>query len=70
MVHTFSRTSQSKSNNKRRGSAGLVASFLNEEYPGEIKTPVPEDIMALVKRKSNVKISNSTGLRGKKSSCL
>ena len=65
-MHTCSRTNQSKNSNiKRRGSAELVASVLNEEYPGKLKTPVPRDIMDIIKLKLGVTISYSTALRGK-----
>ncbi|XP_022568227.1 uncharacterized protein LOC106394273 [Brassica napus] len=65
-VHTCSRSNQSKSSNiKRKGSAELVATFLNEEYPGKLSTHVPKDIMDLIKLKLGVTTSYSTALRGK-----
>jgi len=65
-VHTCSRTNQSNScNSKRKGSAELVATFLNEEYPGKLMTPVPRDIIDLIKLRLGVSVSYSTALRGK-----
>src|SRR5690606_23304414 len=60
------RTSQSKSSkSKRRGSAELVASYLNEEHPGKVRTPVLREIMDLLQLKLSVRISYSIALRGK-----
>ena len=65
-MHTCSRTNQSNScNSKRKGSAELVATFLNEEYPGKLMTPVPRDIIDLIKLRLGVSVSYSTALRGK-----
>ena len=63
--HTCSRTSQSDSNDKRKGSAELVSSFLNEEFSGGLETPSPKVIKGIVKFKHGVMISYSTALRGK-----
>lgn len=64
-MHTCSRASQSTSNTKRKGSAQLVASYLNEKYPGQMDTPKPKIIMGMVQRDLGVQICYSTALRGK-----
>ena len=62
-MHTCSRASQS--NTKRHGTPELVAAILQEEYPGRLKTPTPNDIVDLVKTKIGLTISYSTASRGK-----
>ncbi|XP_018448668.1 protein FAR1-RELATED SEQUENCE 5-like [Raphanus sativus] len=64
-MHTCLRSSQSNSNDKRRGSAELVSAFLIEQYPGDIETPTPKVITGLVKFHLGVMISYSTALHGK-----
>ena len=58
-------TSQSDSNDKRKGSAELVSAFLNEEFPGGLETPSPKVTKGLVKFKLGVMITYSTALHGK-----
>ncbi|XP_018463661.2 protein FAR-RED ELONGATED HYPOCOTYL 3-like [Raphanus sativus] len=64
-MHTCSHGSQSNCNSKRRGSPQLVASLLRDDYPGQMETPRPSSIQALVWTKLGVKISYSTALRGR-----
>ena len=64
-MHTCSHGSQSNCNSKRKGTPQLVASLLHDDYPGQMETPPPSSIKALVLTKLGVNISYSTALRGK-----
>ena len=64
-MHTCSGGSLSKCNSRRKGTPQLVASILQDDYPGQMETPPPKSIVELVWNKLDLKVSYSTTLRGK-----
>nr|AAD25591.1 Mutator-like transposase [Arabidopsis thaliana] len=64
-VHTCSRSVETTSNNIQRGAPRLIASVLHCDYPGNLETPTPINIMSIVRGRLGVHCSYSTVLRGK-----
>lgn len=64
-MHTCSRLEMVTVKSKSRGTPGLVASVLHEDYPGSFKTPSAKELVGLVHRKVGVEVSYSTARRGK-----
>ncbi|XP_024006546.1 uncharacterized protein LOC112083053 [Eutrema salsugineum] len=63
-MHTCSRASAITNSKQRKGTPGLVASVVNELYPGRLDTPTPHAIMLLVNQNASVSVSYSTAWRG------
>ncbi|XP_024007336.1 uncharacterized protein LOC112083525 [Eutrema salsugineum] len=65
-IHTCARVKTGTSRNRRKCSPQLVASFLHEYYPGQLRTLTPKIIVGLVQEKLGITVSYTTALRGKK----
>lgn len=65
-MHKCSRSVQSTSYTRQRGTPRLVASVLHEDYPCQFDTPAPKNIMSIVQGRLGLSCSYSTALRGKK----
>ncbi|KAL9830731.1 putative MULE transposase domain-containing protein [Arabidopsis thaliana] len=64
-MHTCSRSVETTSNSIQRGTPRLIASVLHCDYPGNLETPTPKNIMSIVRGRLGVHCSYSTALRGK-----
>ena len=64
-MHTCSRSVETTSNSIQRGTPRLIASVLHCDYPRNLKTPTPKNIMSIVRGRLGVHCSYSTALRGK-----
>ncbi|XP_010436832.1 PREDICTED: uncharacterized protein LOC104720651 [Camelina sativa] len=65
-MHTCDQSDLSTTDCKKPGTPRLIASVLHEDYPAQLDTPTPKNIMGIVRGRLGMHCSYSTTWRGKK----
>ncbi|XP_010474324.1 PREDICTED: uncharacterized protein LOC104753827 [Camelina sativa] len=65
-MHTCDRSDLSTTDCKKTGTPRLIASVLHEDYPAQLDTPAPKNIMGIARGILGMHCSYSTTWRGKK----